>query len=113
VARVEVENGHDELASSCRAIRDLLRSTLLSDFANYPLSYCAMEARAQSLEEQLTTRKVVERAKGLIIEQYSVTEQQAYNLLSSWSMATRKPLRAVAEVVLEMDQIARLIKVLK
>jgi two-component system, response regulator PdtaR len=76
-------------------------------------AFCAMEARAQSLEEQLATRKVVERAKGLIIEQYGVTEQQAYSLLRSWSMATRKPLRAVAEVVLEMDQIARLIKVLK
>ncbi|MGZ3647298.1 MAG: ANTAR domain-containing response regulator, partial [Ktedonobacteraceae bacterium] len=76
-------------------------------------AFCAVEARAQSLEEQLATRKVVERAKGLIIEQYGVTEQQAYSLLRRWSMATRKPLRAVAEVVLEMDQIARLIKVLK
>lgn len=56
---------------------------------------------------------MVERAKGLIIEQYGVTEQQAYSLLRRWSMATRKPLRAVAEVVLERDQTARLIKVLK
>ncbi len=71
---------------------------------------CAMEARTRSLEERLATRKVVDQAKGLLMEQYDVTEHQAYSVLRTWSMDTRKPLRTVAEAVLEMNQIAQLIK---
>jgi two-component system, response regulator PdtaR len=70
---------------------------------------CALEARAQSLEEQLATHKIVEQAKGLLMEQYALTEQQAHCVLQRESMNSRKPLRTVAEAVLEMNQIARLI----
>ncbi len=37
----------------------------------------AMEEKAQTLSEQLVTRKVVERAKGLLMEKQGLTEQEA------------------------------------
>jgi AmiR/NasT family two-component response regulator len=67
---------------------------------------CALEAQAQSLEEQLGTRKVIERAKSFIMEQDDVTEQRASSALCRKSKASRKPMSAVAETVLEMGQIA-------
>ncbi len=39
------------------------------------------------------------------MEQDGVTEQRAYSALRSKRMAARKPMRADAETVLEMDQI--------
>jgi AmiR/NasT family two-component response regulator len=39
------------------------------------------------------------------MEQDGVTEQRAYSALRSKNKASRKPMHAVAETVLEMDQI--------
>jgi two-component system, response regulator PdtaR len=73
-------------------------------------AWCAMQVRTRKLEEELASRKVVEQAKGLLMEQYALTEQQAYRVLRHESMNARKPLRTIAEAVLEMNQIARRIK---
>jgi two-component system, response regulator PdtaR len=76
-------------------------------------AWCAIEARTRSLEEQLVARKVVDQAKGLLMVQYDVAEQEAYHVLRHWSMDSRKPLGSVAEAVLEVSQIDRLIKAFK
>ncbi len=52
------------------------------------------------LEEELATRKLVERAKGLLMKHYGLDESEAYRLLQRRSMETRKPMREVAEAVL-------------
>jgi AmiR/NasT family two-component response regulator len=52
------------------------------------------------LEEELATRKLVERAKGLLMKHYNLDEAEAYRILQRRSMETRKPMREVAEAVL-------------
>jgi AmiR/NasT family two-component response regulator len=42
----------------------------------------------------------VERAKGLLMKHYNLSEDEAYRLLQRRSMETRKPMREVAEAVL-------------
>jgi response regulator NasT len=59
-----------------------------------------LEEKAQTLSEQLETRKVVERAKGLLMEKQGLTEQEAFRKIQKASMNNRKSMREVAEAIL-------------
>lgn len=50
--------------------------------------------------EQLETRKVVDRAKGILMKKKGITENEAYRLIQKQSMDKRKSLKGVAEAIL-------------
>lgn len=52
------------------------------------------------LKENLEARKLIERAKGLLMEQRKLSEEQAYSLLKKASMNMRRPMADVAQAVL-------------
>jgi response regulator NasT len=49
-----------------------------------------------SLEEQLETRKVVDRAKGRLMDEHGLSESEAFSWIQKRAMADRKTMRAVA-----------------
>jgi len=57
------------------------------------------------LEEALTTRKVVERAKGVLMQKYSLTEQEAFRRIQKLSMNNRKSMKDVAEAILLTEEL--------
>src|SRR5207237_1947002 len=57
----------------------------------------ALEEKTRTLSEQLETRKIVERAKGVLMEKQGLTEQEAFRKIKKASMTTRKSMREVAE----------------
>lgn len=59
------------------------------------------------LEEALAARKLVERAKGLLMEQYGLPEGAAYERLRKLAMGSRKPMREVAEMVIALAAAGR------
>lgn len=62
---------------------------------------------AQEMKQQLETRKVLERAKGILQTRYNLTEQQAYDRLRNESRRLRKPIRDLADAVLLVEQIGQ------
>jgi signal transduction protein with GAF and PtsI domain len=50
--------------------------------------------------EALEVRKVVEKAKGILMKERSFTEQQAYNAIRKKSMDSCKPMKEVAEAII-------------
>ena len=59
-----------------------------------------IEREAAGLREQLETRKLVERAKGALMDAQGLKEAEAFRKLQRLSMNTRKSLREVAEAIL-------------
>jgi len=59
-----------------------------------------LEKSAQDLEDKLETRKVVERAKGILIDQFGLKEQEAFRRIQVQSMNTRKSMREIAEAII-------------
>ena len=55
---------------------------------------------AESLAEALATRKVVERAKGILMERDGLSENDAFVRLRRASQSSGRPLRVVAEAVI-------------
>jgi response regulator NasT len=53
-----------------------------------------------TLRDALETRKLVEKAKGLLMEKKGLTEQQAYDVMRSQSQKQSRPMRDVASSLL-------------
>jgi two-component system, response regulator PdtaR len=60
----------------------------------------ALRDEAQSLSEALAARKVVERAKGLLMEREGLSEQDAFARLRRASQVSGRPMRVVAEALI-------------
>ena len=60
----------------------------------------ALREEAESLAEALATRKVVERAKGLLMERDGLSEQDAFARLRRASQVSGRPMKVVAEALI-------------
>ncbi len=54
----------------------------------------------EDLQNALETRKLVERAKGILIDSQGMTEHEAFRKIQKMSMNTRKPMKEVAEAII-------------
>jgi len=61
----------------------------------------ALENEVASLSDRLETRKLVERAKGLLQSKHQMTEPEAFKWIQRAAMDRRTTMKRVAEVVLE------------
>jgi response regulator NasT len=53
-----------------------------------------------SLEDQLETRKLVDRAKGLLMDEHGMSEADAFSWVQKRAMQDRKTMKAVAEEII-------------
>ena len=58
-----------------------------------------LRAEAESLADALAARKVIERAKGLLMAKEGLDEQEAFARLRKASQASGRPLKVIAEAV--------------
>ncbi len=61
----------------------------------------ALEQEVHSLEEQLATRRIVERAKGMLMDRHGLSESDAFTFIQQTAMRQRAKMRKVAEQVLD------------
>jgi signal transduction protein with GAF and PtsI domain len=71
------------------------------------IAMARLENANSQLSEQLSTRKAVERAKGILQHDLQLSEEKAYLTLQSQSRQRRKPMREVAEAIVLSDEIKR------
>jgi signal transduction protein with GAF and PtsI domain len=56
--------------------------------------------KSQEMQEALETRKLVEKAKGILMKDRKIPEEEAFRILQKQSMNTRKTMKEIAEAVL-------------
>jgi AmiR/NasT family two-component response regulator len=56
--------------------------------------------KAQLMEEELVTRKLVERAKDILMEERGISGYEAFQAMRRKSMDTRRPIREIAEAII-------------
>jgi uroporphyrinogen-III synthase len=62
---------------------------------------------AAEAKRQLETRKVVERAKGILQQRQGVTEEEAYLRMRNESRRLRKPMKDLAEAIILAEDLGR------
>ena len=60
----------------------------------------ALADQTASLEEQLETRKIVDRAKGKLMDEFGLNENPAFSFIQRTAMRERVTMKAVAEQIL-------------
>lgn len=61
----------------------------------------------EELKEDLQSRKIVERAKGLLMQTRGLSEETAFRWLRQESMSRRKTMREIAEAVILAEEFSR------
>jgi signal transduction protein with GAF and PtsI domain len=69
------------------------------------LELARLEEANSTLAEQLQTRKIVERAKGVLQRELGLSEEQAYLALQRQSRQKRKPMKVIAEAIVLSDEV--------
>jgi uroporphyrinogen-III synthase len=64
-----------------------------------------LEEANSTLAEQLQTRKLLERAKGILQRDLQLNEEQAYLMLQRQSRQKRKPMKEIAEAIILSDEV--------
>ena len=62
--------------------------------------FVSLQEEVSTLKLNLEERKLIERAKGLLMEQRHISEAQAYSLMKKASMNMRKPMSDIAQAIL-------------
>jgi GAF domain-containing protein len=61
--------------------------------------------KTQVIQQELETRKLVERAKEVLMQRRGKSGEQAYRWIQRRSMTTRKTMRSVAEAILLSEEL--------
>ena len=65
----------------------------------------ALAAEVSELTERLEVRKVIDRAKGMLIDEHGLKEADAFAFIQKTAMAKRVSMRAIAESVLKGETV--------
>lgn len=66
-----------------------------------------LEQEVTALSDKLATRKVVERAKGVLQRDLGISEEEAYATIQKQARTRRKPMKEVSEAILLADELKR------
>ncbi len=61
----------------------------------------ALHDQTQTLEDQLETRKLVDRAKGILMDEFAMSESEAFDWIQKQAMNGRSKAKDIAEQVIE------------
>jgi signal transduction protein with GAF and PtsI domain len=79
--------------------------TTVASQAAIAIENAGLIMKAKSIEDELISRKLVERAKGILMKEQRLSEEEAFRKLQKKSMDLRKSMREIAEAVILANQI--------
>ncbi|HTX42101.1 MAG TPA: ANTAR domain-containing protein [Acidobacteriaceae bacterium] len=87
--------------------REIRLITMIGYLVGAEMELARIEYEKSQLAEQLETRKVMERAKGLLQRELGIDEENAYLMLQKQSRQRRRPIREIAEAIILMEDMKR------
>jgi response regulator NasT len=67
----------------------------------------ALDKQLGDMREAMETRKIVERAKGILMETQGLSEPEAFRRIQQLSMNTRKPMKEIAQAIILANQLEK------
>jgi len=63
--------------------------------------------KTREIQEELETRKIVERAKGILMRMQGLSEEEAFRRIQKKSMNMRKPMKEIAEAIILTEELGK------
>ena len=74
--------------------------TMVANQAAVCIENTELMVKTKVIQEELETRKLVERAKGILMKHHGLNEEEAFKRIRKASMDSRKTMREIAEAIL-------------
>jgi uroporphyrinogen-III synthase len=87
--------------------RDIQLISMIGFLVGAEIEMARLEDENTQLSERLETRKVVDRAKGILQRDLGITEEEAYLTIQRQSRQRRKTKREIAEAIVLGDELRR------
>jgi len=81
--------------------------TSIANQAAIAIENTELMVKSKVIREELETRKRIERAKGILMRDNKLTEEEAYLRLQRFSMGNRKSMREVAEAIILANDMSK------
>ncbi len=81
--------------------------TTVANQAAIAIENTELMVRSKVIQEELETRKLVERAKDILMEELAISGQEAFRKIQKQSMNSRKPMREIAEAIILTKEIKK------
>jgi len=62
--------------------------------------FAELEQELENVKNSLATRKILDRAKGILMDTYHLSETEAYRRIQQYSMSKRATIKEVAEAII-------------
>ncbi|MDP1852877.1 MAG: GAF and ANTAR domain-containing protein [Candidatus Omnitrophota bacterium] len=74
--------------------------TTVANQAALVIENTELMVKTKVIQEELESRKIVERAKGILMQERKISEEDAYRLIQKYSMDKRKSMRQISEAII-------------
>ena len=74
--------------------------TAVSNQAAMVIENTQLMVKSKIIQEELEVRKLIEKAKGILMKEQGLSEDEAYRTIQKYSMDSRKSMRQVAEALI-------------
>ena len=81
--------------------------TSVANQAAIAIENTELMVRTKVIQEELETRKSVEKAKGILMKEQGLSEEDAFRRIQKYSMDRRKPMKEVAEAIIMMHDMKK------
>ncbi len=88
--------------------REVRLVTTLGYLVGAEIELARVEFERSQLADQLETRKLMDRAKGILQRNSGMDEESAYHALKKQSRQSRRPLREIAEAIIMTEEVLRI-----
>jgi len=87
--------------------------TSVANQAAVAIENAELIVKSKVIQEELEIRKRIERAKGILMKEEGLTEEEAYLRIRKYSMDTRKTMREVAEAIILASDMRKVTEIKK
>lgn len=81
--------------------------TTVASQASIVIENAELMVKTKVIQEELESRKAIERAKGILMRQQGLSEEEAFRKIQRQSMDTRKSMREIAEAIILIENMKR------
>jgi len=81
--------------------------TMVANQAAVCIVNTELMVKTKVIQEELETRKLVERAKGILMKHHGLSEDEAFKRIRKTSMDSRKTMREIADAILLTEKMAQ------
>jgi len=81
--------------------------TMVANQAAVVIENAELMVKTKVIQEELETRKVMEKAKGILMKEQGMTEEEAFRKIQKQSMDLRKSMREISEAIILMQNMKK------